>query len=82
MGGAVVTDPNLLVVELFREGEEIKKRFVSDGPLSGETKPTLGKSAVLAAMAMLAESQALQPGDRLTVRVPIEGEDIPTREEE
>jgi hypothetical protein len=50
-----VTEPNLLVVELFREGEEVKTKLVSDGRLSGETKPTLGKSAVLAAMAMLAE---------------------------
>jgi hypothetical protein len=69
--------PDFLVVELCRDGAEIKKHTVVDARTYGESRPTAGVRATLAALSLLVKAMPLRPGDRLNVRVPIEGEDVP-----
>jgi hypothetical protein len=71
-----MSEPDLLVVEFCRDGGEIRKELVVHARMYGESSPTAGERAVMTAMALLADAKTLRPGDRLTVRLPIEGEDI------
>jgi hypothetical protein len=69
--------PDFLVVELCRDGAEIKKHTVVDARTYGESRPTAGERAALAAAALVVGAMPLRPGDRLIVRAPVEGEDVP-----
>jgi hypothetical protein len=69
--------PDFLVVELCRDGAAIEKHTVVDARAYGESRPTAGARAALAAAALPVNAMPLRPGDRLNVRVPIEGEDAP-----
>jgi hypothetical protein len=69
--------PNLLVVELCRDGGEVKKHIVADARVYGKSSPSVGERASLAAMGMLAQCGELRAGDRLTVRLSVEWEDVP-----
>jgi hypothetical protein len=74
-----VSKTDLLIVEFLREGGEIKKQLVCG---FGPNHARASKYAALAVMGMVAEAKELWPGDLLTVRVPIEGVDIPGDEED
>jgi hypothetical protein len=69
--------PDFLVVELCRDGAAIEKHAVVDARAYGESQPTAGERATWAAVSLLVTAMPLRPGDRLYVRVPIEGEDVP-----
>jgi hypothetical protein len=69
--------PNLLVVELCRDGGEVKKHIVADARVYGKSSPSVGERASLAAMGILAQCGELRAGDRLTVRLSVEWEDVP-----
>jgi hypothetical protein len=75
-----VSKIDLLIVEFLREGGEIKKQLVCSSGLNHAR--TAGKYAALTVMGMVAEAKELCPGDLLTVRIPIEGVDIPGDEED
>jgi hypothetical protein len=64
---------DVLVVELCRDDGEIRKHILADPGLCR----TVGQRATLYAAGMLAQCGELRAGDRLTVRLPIEWEDIP-----
>jgi hypothetical protein len=74
--------PDLLIVEFLRESGEIKKQLVSSSGLTRMPGPTAGEYAALTVMGMVAEAKELRPGDRLSVRIPIEGIDIPGDDED
>jgi len=70
-------DSDLLVVEFSRDGEDPVKELVVDEKVYGPPEAEGGMRALLAAVAMMFQRKGLRAGDRLTVRLPIEGLDIP-----
>lgn len=66
----------VLIVEFCRNDGEVTKQIVRSIRLNGEPKPMTGKRALLSAIGMLIEGRMLRAGDRLTVRLPVEGEDV------
>lgn len=71
-----MSESDLLIIEFCRDTGEVKKHVVRSTPLHGETKPLTGKRALLSAIGMLIEGRTLRAGDRLTVRIPVAGEDV------
>ena len=68
---------DFLVVEFSRNGEEPEKDLAVDGRVYGASGPEVGVRALLIAIAMLVKRKELHAGDRLLVRTPIKGVDIP-----
>jgi hypothetical protein len=61
-------EPTAIVVQFDRDGEESERQVVTIGG---------GRRALIIAVTMLLHREALQVGDRLTVRKAIEGVEIP-----
>jgi hypothetical protein len=65
--------PDLLVAEPCRDGGEVKKHIIAD---HGRCSPIVGERAILVAARMPAQCGELRAGDPLSVRLPIEWEDV------
>jgi hypothetical protein len=71
---------DLLIIEFLREGSEIKKQLVSSATVAGLPGQTAGEFAALTVIGIVNEVRELRPGDQLTIRMPIEGVDVPDDE--